>query len=643
MGQIGPAMGIVLLVLLSTTRMIFGFAPFLEHSSPRLRSSSWPMGFTHEQDRATINTSLFSTTSQNVAPVATRLAATGPKTSSSTTTQYHTTILDGPCWKSLQKIMFVSSRGKESTSPVGYLQIVTGRLGDDNDLVVGMLSSSDDEGQSKEVKRGAKTLSTGESLVQNSIATIPRGINEAQAAATYAYAITHVHSLMTLIDANPMGKKNVDDDDDNSNNSDNASFSFLPPGHVVVVGGNTEAIWAAQALQAMGTKVTLVSTQNPKVSKAKSSLSSTKITVTSPDMVKESDANQKKNAAADDDEEDPEPQYVGFAEALGKFDAVLDTVGSELDSDPNEFLEGTVIRLLRKEHGCDTYMTTMTKAQEIISKEGMLFGPGKVKQYHTKLIQEADSQKQSTSMTRFVAPREIGSTVQTLLNAGVIWANVDQKKSAKTQVRGWEMKRFMESTLWPTDSRGSGTVRYGFPVPGAREEAEEEQAVDDMMITRQFIDDFDHDQDVAEDDEDARPNAFIRSVIGYRGLQQLQKQEITGVLFLSAKWCRTCKRMQPGYRQMARDRGSNSNKEYDTAIDQNLVFCKGEASGREGKMLGRALSVDSVPTFILFDKGERYGKPLSISRLPSKKLDLAIEYLKRGKEWDDELFKDDEA
>mmetsp|Transcript_44445 Transcript_44445/g.66982 ORF Transcript_44445/g.66982 Transcript_44445/m.66982 type:complete len:88 (+) Transcript_44445:629-892(+) len=74
-----------------------------------------------------------------------------------------------------------------------------------------------------------------------------------------------------------------------------------------------------------------------------------------------------------------------------------------------------------------------------------------------------------------------------------------------------------------------------------------------------------------------------------------------------------------------------------------VTFAKADAVGKVGKALGRALDVEAVPTFMLFKDGRRYGSPLSISSLPSKKLDLAMEYLTKGMEWDsDVILSDDE-
>jgi hypothetical protein len=234
------------------------------------------------------------------------------------------------------------------------------------------------------------------------------------------------------------------------------------------------------------------------------------------------------------------------------------------------------------------------------------------------------------------APPNSGSPVQTLLDAGVIW-NVpkDSSSGVGPHVRGWDLGAFMEKTTWPMDSRGAGNVRYGFPVPGdlsADKDDDGEMIAEAPLTSRgRYAEEKSEGEDEDGDSGGALvANRYMLDVVGYRGLQRLEQQQLDCVLFLTAKWCRTCKRMQLPYGRMARLNNEN--------LDEDLVFARGEASGRDGKMLGRTLGVDAVPTFILFRKGKQYGKPLSISKLPSKKLEAAIGYLKAGKEWDDKLF-----
>ena len=75
----------------------------------------------------------------------------------------------------------------------------------------------------------------------------------------------------------------------------------------------------------------------------------------------------------------------------------------------------------------------------------------------------------------------------------------------------------------------------------------------------------------------------------------------------------------------------------------DVTFAKADATGKIGKALGKALQVDAVPTFVLFRRGHVYGSPMSISRLPSKQLEQAVDYLATGKGWDDALFADEDS
>ena len=116
------------------------------------------------------------------------------------------------------------------------------------------------------------------------------------------------------------------------------------------------------------------------------------------------------------------------------------------------------------------------------------------------------------------------------------------------------------------------------------------------------------------------------------------------ILFVSAPYCKLCRALNPQYTRMARiyTEKAKADKEMIDDDDHNqLVFAKVSSGGKEGKQITFSLQVDSVPTFILFRNGERYGDAFGATKLPSKKLDLAIEYLMSGKDWDTDVFQDD--
>ena len=97
---------------------------------------------------------------------------------------------------------------------------------------------------------------------------------------------------------------------------------------------------------------------------------------------------------------DGKDDEIGFAAYVGDFDVLLDTVHDERpsrlpqinDNDDNDndndamMGMGTTLRLLRQRHQCERYVSSMTQAQRIINAEGVLFGPGKVKNHVKELV-----------------------------------------------------------------------------------------------------------------------------------------------------------------------------------------------------------------------------------------------------------------
>jgi hypothetical protein len=71
----------------------------------------------------------------------------------------------------------------------------------------------------------------------------------------------------------------------------------------------------------------------------------------------------------------------------------------------------------------------------------------------------------------------------------------------------------------------------------------------------------------------------------------------------------------------------------------DIIFAKADTSSQLGKALSKALDVEAVPTFVLFRNGKRYGTALGVTRIPSKKLDLALHLLSSGEEWDSTAFR----
>jgi len=205
-------------------------------------------------------------------------------------------------------------------------------------------------------------------------------------------------------------------------------------------------------------------------------------------------------------------------------------------------------------------------------------------------------------------------------------------------VRGWALQDFWELASWPRDSSGSN-VRFGLP---ALDEFDDQLKEDGVMISapplvdNKFARDdnnfaMDNEEEIAREGQQSNP--FVMDISDVAGLQEkiLTNDEKDCIVFMSAPWCRTCRKLSPAYTRMARETANNN---------ENVVFAKANTAGTKGKQLGKALEVDAVPTFLLFRGGKRFGNPLSLSRLPSKKLDLAMEFLTSGSEWDTAAFRE---
>lgn len=302
---------------------------------------------------------------------------------------------------------------------------------------------------------------------------------------------------------------------------------------------------------------------------------------------------------------------IGFCSHVGEFDSLVDTLGDEqgshVEASTNKrFGEtGGVLSLLKSRHKCERYISTMTASQRIIRDDGVIFGPGKVKDHIRQL------NKASATGTAIIPPTGFGTTVQTLLEKGITYS---WKSEGNALVRTWSLPEVWELTSWPRDSDSTSNVRFGFPV------------VVDLDADDEYEGDIDENE--FEEEEDVEINGGFQSFItDITSVQDLTREVINQgkdcVLFLSAKYCRTCKTIAPAYTRMARINHSDK-----------LLFCRADTTGPNGKELSKTLNVNAVPLFLLFKQGERYGTPLLVNKLPSKKLDLALEFLRTGATWD---------
>jgi len=264
----------------------------------------------------------------------------------------------------------------------------------------------------------------------------------------------------------------------------------------------------------------------------------------------------------------------------------------------------------------------------LVRDEGLLFGPKQVDAY----LQEAASIVSGTpTVTSRIEPYYVSpplgfgpATVQKLLNARVLYT---QRQQTKTVIhRGWSLKDFWELVSWPRDTSGGANQRFGFPIPDDVESLLSDEAVEEPMKN---VKPYENPSEMEE-----APEMSSSYVVPISSLDELDRAIVatkkTCLMFLSASYCRTCKSLTPQYNRLARQHVEQRN--------MDVAFVKVDVSSASGKILSRALAVDAVPTFVMFQRGKLYGEHLSVSRLPSKKLELAIQYLSEGKLWNKKAF-----
>lgn len=524
-------------------------------------------------------------------------------------------IFDGPEWASIQETLSLRpnkpSVGTSVVDSYGRMTVVVGVQEDTGDRIVGI--ASDDTA-------GVALKGTKLQVYQDSVAKFnPKQVNDAEAMNTMIAALTGIQCTLPRVEG--------------VGGADTTAENSMVSGKVVIMGGSEYACFAAEGLAALGSTVALVSTN--------------KVTVKNQNV-------QVLPPAVGDDE-------IGFASFVGEFDSLLDTAEDERpskgfiqededdDNDNNDNMlgRGTTLRLLKQKHNCDRYVSSMTKAQSIVNKEGVFFGPGKVKNHLKDILKQLD--KQPATFQSIVPPPSFGQTVETLLQKGIVYRNnKDFLNQNNLLLRGWSLKDFMEVSMWPTDSSGGGSrmVRFGLPV---LEDEEEDESLGDefTMISAppktaktEFIAQEAWDKEIQEGEDKDLQNPNVKKIVGEQGLyDEIVKEKRDCVLFLSATFCRTCKTLNPRFTTLARKTMEQSEEEED---EDGILFAKADATGEVGKDLSRLLNVEAVPAFLLFRKGRRFGPALSISRIPSKKLSAAIDLLESGMDWDSTVVQQSE-
>lgn len=356
---------------------------------------------------------------------------------------------------------------------------------------------------------------------------------------------------------------------------------------------------------------------------------------------------------------------IPFSSALRKFDAIVDTLsdessgnsqdnssticilGSEYGTD-RETCNSAVISQLNKQNKCHRYISTISTSQMKVRDNGILFGRGQAEKYIQGIVRKFQAQGTRPLLETLPAiyepappPKCFGTkTLQILFDAGVIYkSNKDAlRRNQDILVQPWNLNDFFELVTWPRDSEG-GNIRFGLPT------------VEDIdsMITEMLDEDENGIAfatpvglgsttsrsgtaipsslpEMSTDVSGDRKNPYVIEVESLADLNdEIIRPKKDCILFLSAQYCRTCKYLAPQYTKLARSNSLN---------DGDLVFAKTNTVGKVGKEVSKALGVDAVPAFVLFRDGERFGTTLSVSRMPSKKLNAALELLTTGDDWD---------
>mmetsp|Transcript_1842 Transcript_1842/g.3258 ORF Transcript_1842/g.3258 Transcript_1842/m.3258 type:complete len:574 (+) Transcript_1842:371-2092(+) len=482
--------------------------------------------------------------------------------------------------------------GRRNSQQVGCLTLVTGTTSSSPRRVVGVQKTAQDNDDYDTISLGNNV-----EVYEHTLATIPDGISEGDAMSTAAAAVVGIHCAIPKVEE-------VGGSDD----------GFFYSGKAVVMGGNDYAIFLADGLATLGIDTSLITTGG-----ANSRNKQVKVL---PPAVQLGDSE------------------VEFASHIGQFDSLIDTLSNEqkgiVITDDNPSGGSSVLQLLRERHQCDKYISTLTESQQIVKQDGVLFGPGKANA-HAKSMASL-SPKQCTPIVPSIGFGS--STLQTLLENDILFSTKDTNP---VSVRGWAMKNFWEETSWPRDSSGSG-VRFGLPVVEELGEDDldelfriEQLELEKNRRTKLSSEGGMDDKEVLVQTKVDDKNPYVTQIAGVEGLAEtILSKRRSGVVFVAMRSCRTCKGINPIFTKLARERGSSKD-----GGESSLMFGKADATGAAGKALGKQLGIVAVPSFVLFRDGVRYGA-VSVSKLPSDRLDKAIRDLEAGEEFDTSLEEENE-
>eukprot|EP00984_Skeletonema_dohrnii_P029714 scaffold20560_cov93-Skeletonema_dohrnii-CCMP3373.AAC.2 len=487
----------------------------------------------------------------------------------------------------------------------------------------------------KEDSRGIITIDKDIQLYQDSIAVIPPSlkVSDADIISTAATSLLGVHSSSTT-------RKRA-----------------------VIVGGGDYAIFLAKALVALNVKTHLVTARPswslPSPQDIAGSSSTDLIEIMPPSVGSMS---------------------LGFAMAIGEFDVLIDTLGDEMgmgrartivNNDGYDIGQSS-LQQWKELHGCNEYISTVTRSQQYVLGKGLLFARDAVIRY-----QEEVESRRSTSSKGVIPsvppPKNFGVTMQSLLDKNVIFPagsnEVGSQGDKSTFVRGWSLSDLTELKTWPRASEGAG--RFGFPVidlnaPRIRpvketkkviapavekivaEDANKDNAYEEesptseltssesMMETTVNATSTRQIKVTKSSSKKVSSNPYVTTISSASELNQnIVEARRNCILFLTASYCQKCKRLTPQFQRIAR-KSSDSDPSANSSSANDVLFAHVDISaGPKGKQLGKLLNVEKVPSVIIFQNGNQVeldGEESSIvvERGNLNRLDEVVDALDKG-------------
>ena len=440
-------------------------------------------------------------------------------------------------------------------------------------------------------------------LYQDSIAIIPSKISDVDAISTATAALLGVHCSL------PSRKLKFEESGEEKN------------GNVVIVGGGEYALYLLRALSGLDVKATLVSARPtwslPSVDELATSKRNKELIEILPPSVGS--------------------LSLGFALAIGEFDTLIDTLGDQmglgrtrtvLDEEQSARFQNQLEEL----HGCDKYVSTITRSQQYVLKKGLLFARDPVIRYQKEV------EKATTKYQSLPPPLDFArTTLQPLLDQNIVYPSNENENGSNGMkssfVRGWSLSDLTELKTWPREGAG----RFGFPmmdlrVPSVSSAPKRSNRKPTRPARSEDKEDLEHSTGKgteANTDKASTPtnkaSSMIQTnphVISIRSLSELNEKVIEPnrlcILFLTASYCQKCKQLSPKFNRVAR---------LSTKSNSNVMFAHCDISGVRGKQIGSFLDVAKVPSVVVFKSDGDRTSSIVLDRTNIKNIENVVEAL----------------